>query len=233
MAVVENHITAPYLLIIDTDQYAGNFERQLTGFCTGVDDGTHGEREAEDLADFLEDNPEFSNDWEHKIITNPDDNGYDRVCSIWPTPGRFNNGMGYHYGEDDDMDDVRAALEQSTRDYNAPHIKEMKRRLAEQDFDSKLGWTEDTVKETLARYEDDNEAAKTVTIGRYPAYESVVIFLNQPPTAEDMKLFRTRLDDFASDMMVFGRRTGKKLTIKNIRLVKRVVETVDTEVPLP
>ena len=172
MAILERHVTAPFLLIIDTDQYAGNFERQLTGFCTGVDDGTHGDREGEDLADFLEDNPEYDNTWEHKIITNPDDNGYARVCSIWPTPGRLNNGTGGHYDA-------------------AP---------------GETGW---------------------------PAYESVVIFLNQPPTAEDMKLFRIRLDDFASDMMQFGRRTGKKLTIKNIRLVKRETTVVDTLVPLP
>lgn len=171
MAVVENHITAPYLLIIDTDQYSGNFERELTGFCTGQHNCTHGEREAEDFDDYIEDN-DIENGWEHKVISNTDGEGHSGVCSIWPTPGRLNNGTGQHYDA-------------------AP---------------GETGW---------------------------PAYESVVIFLNQPPTAEDMKLFRDRLEDFASDQMRHGRRTGEKLTIKNFRLIKRVIETVDSEVPLP
>jgi hypothetical protein len=171
MAILERHVTAPYLLIIDTDQYAGNFERELTGFCTGQHNCTHGDREAEDFDDYIEDN-EVDNGWEHKVISNTDNEGHSGVCSIWPTPGRLNNGTGGH------------------RDA-AP---------------GETGW---------------------------PAYESVVIFLNQPPTAEDMKLFRIRLDDFASDQMHFGRRTGKKLVIKNIRLVKRETTIVDTEVPLP
>lgn len=171
MPVLEKHITAPYLLIIDTDQYAGNFERQLTGFCTGQHDGTHGDREAEDFDDFIEDES-LDNGWEHKIITNPDDNGYPRVCSIWPSPGRLNNGTGTCYDA-------------------APGEK------------------------------------------GYPAYESVVIFLNQSPTEEDMSLFMTRLLDFSGNMMRHGGRKGKKLGVKQVRLIKRDITIVDTEIPLP
>lgn len=227
-----DNITASYLLVIDTDQYAGNFERQLTGFCTGQHDGTHGDLEAKDFDDYVED-ADLDNGWEHKIITNPDDNGYDRVCSIFPTPGRFNNGMGHHYSEGDPLGPIQTALYESNKSYYEPLIREMKRRLEEQDFNIRLGWTEDKVREALAGYEEKIEDSKTAPIGRYPAYESVVIFLNQPPTKEDMALFRTRLDDFANDMMEFGKRTGRKLTIKNVRLIKREVTVVDTEMPLP
>lgn len=231
MAVPEPHVTAPYLLIIDTDQYAGNFERQLTGFCTGVDDGTHGHLEGEDLVDFLEDNPEYENTWEHKIITNPDDNGYARVCSIWPTPGRANNGLGHSYDptDPDQVELARLMAKESAIAYHTPHIQEAQARIANNDYP--LNWTKEGCERAIESANASIERAGQFM--DHPSYESVVIFLNQPPTAEDMKLFRVRLDDFASDQMHFGRRTGKKLAIKNIRLVKRETTIVDTEVPLP
>lgn len=34
-------ITSPFAFVIDTDRYAGNFERMMCGYVTGRHDGTH------------------------------------------------------------------------------------------------------------------------------------------------------------------------------------------------
>lgn len=81
-----DHARSPYIFIIQTDEYTGNFERELTGYVTGVDDGTHGDEQAVFF------NAEVPKDvgqaLGQKIDFNPDDNGYDRCCSIWNSVGR-------------------------------------------------------------------------------------------------------------------------------------------------
>lgn len=93
-----------FLFIIDTDSYSGNFERELCGAMTGVDDGTHGGREATRLLERLQNGPEDQRALQDRISGKvtfwPDDKRYDRCATIWPTPGRVNNGRGEHFDED-------------------------------------------------------------------------------------------------------------------------------------
>ena len=229
-----NYITAKYLLIIDTDQYAGNFERQLTGFCTGVHDGTHGDLEASMFDEFIEANDIESN-WESLVTTSvTDENGYQRVCSIWPSPGRFNNGMGHCYDANDPvaMGEARALSKQAMKEYHASQIAMCERRLAEGDFeeDRRGGWTKEACERTIASALLSIEQAGTFV--ENPAYESVVIFLQREPTAEDMALFRRRLADYAEDMFVFGRRTGERLRVDRVYMLNRTITVTDMEVPL-
>jgi hypothetical protein len=76
-----------YALVIDTDQYAGNFEREMASYCTNLEFPRGDEYCSNDV--------EHSDWWEEN--TYPHYNGeWDEGCSIWPTPGWSNNGMGQH-----------------------------------------------------------------------------------------------------------------------------------------
>lgn len=92
------------VVAIDTTDYSGNFERKMCAFVTGVvgecevgadlAEGTINDLEEGGCASFLE--------WiDEHIVHESDDNGCHRPCSIWPTPGRVNNGSGQHFNEAD------------------------------------------------------------------------------------------------------------------------------------
>lgn len=86
-----------YIFVIDTKTYAGNFERQLCAYCTGIT-GDCGVGWA-DQEDFLE---EFSHKSDEGssfatiLHLRPDEYGCRRPCKIWTTPGWSSNGMGKH-----------------------------------------------------------------------------------------------------------------------------------------
>lgn len=83
-----------YLFVVDTDAYSGNFERELTAYCTGcVGDCGVGDDEAEDFQLLHSDIGE-----EVAVIIHQetDEHGCYRPATIWPTPGWSNNGLGKH-----------------------------------------------------------------------------------------------------------------------------------------
>src|ERR1035437_9396865 len=85
-----------YLLVLDTEQYAGSFERDMCAHITGhVGDCGVGEHTA-DLAN--ESIPQFAKNWFSNNVLNKvdteDDSPCSRPCTIWPTPGWSNNGNG-------------------------------------------------------------------------------------------------------------------------------------------
>ena len=84
------------IFVVHTNAYSGNFERELCAYITGqVGDCGVGESMA---SDFLDDCGEDLADDFAEIIAQPrDDNGVARPCSIYPTPGRYNDGMGGHF----------------------------------------------------------------------------------------------------------------------------------------
>ena len=85
----------PYCaLIVDTENYAGNFEREMCAYATGqIGDCGVGRRQAGAAKEELR----HLAWWNEHIVQVPDDHGTRRPASIWPTPGWFNSGMGRHY----------------------------------------------------------------------------------------------------------------------------------------
>lgn len=92
------HLPDPVtVVVIDTDKYAGNFERELAAYAAGAYDETryHGEEFYQQFMD-EEDNPDYeicqriadkvtyAHHREYNDVTN----------TIWPTPGVLNNGVG-------------------------------------------------------------------------------------------------------------------------------------------
>lgn len=85
-----------FIFVIDTNTCAGNFERDLTAFCTGQ----YGECGiGQDLAEEFEINfPQKYKEF-YNIINRymPDEHGCGRPTTIWPTPGYWNNGNGKEF----------------------------------------------------------------------------------------------------------------------------------------
>lgn len=69
-----------FILVIKTDSYAGNFEREMCGFMTGqIGDCGVGD-DCVEL--FQSENPE-NYEFEDLVISFPDDHGCYRPCTIW------------------------------------------------------------------------------------------------------------------------------------------------------
>lgn len=95
-----------YIFIIDTGQYAGNFEREMCAHLTnqvgecGVGDCYI--KDVEEIEEEMrEEFPEVEGimgtlEWIEENISQENEEGCLRPCAIWPTPGRTNNGMGAH-----------------------------------------------------------------------------------------------------------------------------------------
>lgn len=100
-----------YGLVVDTENYAGNFERQLTAYCTGVvGDCNVGNREASDFRSDIGD--ELRNHLYHDLLYfKIDEHDCARPCSIWSTSGWFNNGVGGYFrdGQENEAEDHRNA----------------------------------------------------------------------------------------------------------------------------
>jgi hypothetical protein len=87
-----------WVFIIDTNQYAGNFERDMCAYCTGqIGDCKVGEEESEKFE--IKYGQEFINEMSEIIENRPDEHGCHRPTKIHPTPGYLNNGMGKEYKE--------------------------------------------------------------------------------------------------------------------------------------
>lgn len=81
-----------YLLIIDTQAYAGSMMRELMAYCTGLEDA-HGF--AGEEADAMRHRyPAMAAALETLVTWSPDDDGCLRPCRLVATPGYWNDGFG-------------------------------------------------------------------------------------------------------------------------------------------
>lgn len=115
----------PFLFVIDTDQYSGNFERPMCAYLTGrVGECGVGD-EYKDLFE-QECNVAFFN-----VTEGPDEHGCFRPATIYPSPGLLNDGMGNHYTENDDPQTVtdnyrKTLVEYYTQHKNSAKVEESK-----------------------------------------------------------------------------------------------------------
>ncbi len=77
-----------YVFIIDTDQYAGNFERPMCAYLTGtIGECEVGEEEAKKFKEKF--GEEKQEEIEDLIERRPDDHGCSRPTTIWLTPKKY------------------------------------------------------------------------------------------------------------------------------------------------
>ena len=81
-----------YSVIIDTNEYSGNFEREMCAYITGVL-GECGVGKEQAQIYFKETGKEPM----ASVVLVSDEHGYHRPVCICATPGWFNNGYGFYY----------------------------------------------------------------------------------------------------------------------------------------
>jgi|ERR1700739_755992 len=202
-----------YILCLDTDQYAGNFERATTAYATGVlgdcgvgeEESTQFFAETDGVAETILD--EISD----KVLQVPDDNNCFRPCAAQPTPGWVNDGHGNEYRQSFDIpptDEQVETYRRTQREYHEPHLK----RYREYATKGIGGWTP----EALAREEDrfreiDNSVPRWCS-----AYRSVGIYLDEPLSAEARKFVVARAKEYL---------TQNGITLEQVRLVTEFSDT--------
>ena len=210
-------------LIIDTDSYAGNFERQSVAYATGlVGDCNVGDQEAAQCDGVVPDDVLVW--WEDHGAQLPDDNGCCRPAAIHPTPGFFNNGMGGHFPS---TDEGRAQALVKLRESMAQQVAQQMERLDKVDPSKpeyqRGNWTLEAVARERKQYQDKLDAVMAqTTVPEYPAYMSVAVVVDEVPSQAILDLFVARMTEY--------------LATKNVRVTGSGIETeeiVSTRVRRP
>lgn len=202
-----------YILCLDTDQYAGNFERPTTAYATGkLGDCNVGAKEADlfetetnAMVDEGTLDEDVLNEIDDKILQVPDERGCYRPCAIQVTPGWVNDGMGNEYRQSINIpptEEQIKAYRKSQRDYQLPHLKNSRESTAK-----KTGnWTP----EALEREEEKFRQIENSTPRWFPAYRSVGIFLDEPLSVNALQLVLTRAKKYL---------TEKGIALEQVRLI--------------
>lgn len=211
-----------YKFIVDTNSYAGNFEREMCAYLTSK----IGEREVgQELVEVFEkesaDNISFNN------VQSVKHDSCARPCSIEITPGWFNDGHGNCYKENYYCErDVLKKYYETVRDYNTKlilNIKRIKTRLENGEKES--NWTIADCNRGISNYEQDIKKAKDLKkIKKYPAYNSVAIFFKTEPTKAQIDLMRSRAIKLNENLEILGEYQAgrmKGFQIEGFRLIKQ------------
>jgi len=179
-----------YIFVIDTESYSGNFERQMTAYCTGrIGDCEVGDGEASIFRKEVGDPDKIFGE----VLDIPDAFGCRRPTEIYPTPGWFNNGMGGHY---------RDGQEKEALDHHKKECILYSKRVVHP-VDQK-----EHTKRWLGN-------ANKKSIKKCPAYLSVAIFFSKKPTKEQRNLIIKRSKTYAKprNIKITGFRILKQETV--------------------
>jgi len=194
-------------VIVDTNKYAGNFEREMCAYATAQIG------ECEVGSEEVDENMPHAKWWDDHVIDQEDEGRYGPV-TISPTPGYINDGMGGHYLDTPENRELaREAAVEKMIAYYKPQRDMIERRLREKDFEANTdrGWTEEachrTIKNMDGRIQQLREQKQV-----FPAYQSIAIEVSKTPPGIVMIHFESRVHEFA-------KREG--IEILGIRIVKK------------
>jgi hypothetical protein len=200
-----------FTLILDTDHYAGNFERETTAYATGtVGDCGVGEELAKEFHAMGVDQA-LLDEIEDKMHYESDEHGCNRPCAIQTTPGWVNDGNGQHYRQDKSVPPSPEQIEKyrdHMRKYKLPHLESARKSTAT----GYGGWTQ----EGLDREEKAFQDIDTSMPRWFPAYNSVGIFFSEKPSDEALKLVVTRAKEYL---------TRKGVALEGVRLITEFTDS--------
>lgn len=192
---MNENLNAPWLFVIDTENYAGNFERELCAYITGrVGECGVGD----DMAELFK--QEVGEPFEN-VVEEGDEHGCYRPATIYPSLGWYNDGMGGHYKEGQEAEALINYRKNAAAHHrgNGLGIQYLKRwRAGDREGLIKAGWDEESLVKSAA--EDEAKAVKaekTTKLGKYPAYNSVAISFGKKPTEKQIALMKKRAQLFA------------------------------------
>lgn len=213
---------ALWIFIVDTEKYAGNFERDMCAFMTGIIGECEVGRELAHLyyeqTGLVEEGfdwsctnvewcEELKNPFTNLVIKKPDEHGCHRPTEMWTTPGWFNHGMGGNFREGQE--------EEAKKDYKRKCLEYAKTKVHPNDKAAHE-----------ARWESNSKKPLT----KHPASLSVAIFFKERPTDKLINLMIERakkyVEEYAPNQDKFMRDRLPDL-ITGFRLLKE--ETIQTK----
>ena len=183
------------LFVVDTEDYSGNFERDLLACLTGIDYEYYHKTGVALRDQALKEIPKEMLEYIHKHLVwdiyDPGDDGFHRCpAHIWPTPRWFNNGHGGHFREGDEV----AALAHRNEQYEK-HKKQ------------------------IGHYPGHDITQPSDPLQKYPCYQSVAILFDEVPPTEIMNMMKKRAADFGpAHVGLLG--DPAPVTIAGFRLLK-------------
>lgn len=171
------------LLVIHTNFYAGNFERQMAAFITG------------EVGECEVGKEYFNSDYDYSMFKGivkhiPDDHFVFRPVTIYPNPAYRNNGLGYHYRLDD-PDGLLTALKKYKEYRLRDHIKQIEDySKVINDYEKngedgshfknykRAGWDISSLRDAIKNLNIKNEEINKMTVDdieSFDAYQSVAI----------------------------------------------------------
>ena len=203
-----------WIFIIDTDQYAGNFEREMCAYITGhIGECEVGGEQAVCFKKETGLNPDtfFNN-----VLQVADEHGCHRPVEIQPNPNWFNDGHGSEWKvTDNDVEKQLKKYVKSVTDYWTPFIKLKESYIPKLQAGEKISnWTVEAARREIAEHKKEIEKAERLkTVKRYPAHNSVGIWFKSEPNKEQIELMKDRAKKFKTG------RHSKQPEIEGFRLV--------------
>lgn len=194
------------LIIIDTENHAAAFCRELGQWLTGLNDGCRHEDTILDLARAQIGASDLAWMEEHVVMV-PDEYRDPRVAAMVATPGWFNHGHGACFPDHLwDSEEVRRSLDEALAEYEEEN-RNPDGSLDDHDTELLRGWREDGPT-------------------RCPAYLSVAIEVTQKPERELLERIAARAHRFSECPQVIGDGDFSYVKITAVRLVdERIVHT--------
>ena len=224
---------AEYLFVIDTDLYAGNFEREMCAYLTGrVGDCGVGDEMADLFKQDFNDDTLFEN-----VVNVPDDAGCHRPATIWPSDKYGSDFQGNNYLlANPDQAKLIASYIKYKESYSGEHIKQMEEVIKRlENGETVSNWTVAGAKKEIARLQEHVEKArKTQKIEIYPAHNSVGIWFDKEPAKQEIAIMKERALKFAEvkNKTRQSYETEMKLNIHGFRLIQFKTTKTETQIPV-
>lgn len=228
--------TGGWIFVIDTQDYAGNFERELTAYITGMVGDC---RVGEDMVEYYKEETgdgtceKFSDLLEYR----PDENGCARPCAIYPTKGWFNHGMGGHFKDGDEEKALKDYVNQCEKIYGKEYMANpLAAKKSLENGKPYSNWTLAAVEKEVKRLNKQIDDAKKLTkVHKHQAYLSVAIFFHAKPSDEIIALMKQRAADYCKAAKKENDKRGfkmspEKLKITGFRLVKETTSMKEVAV---
>ena len=203
------------IFVIDTDQYAGNFEREMCAYITGhTGDCGVG-------LDVVDTFPLVSG-----VKQVPDEDGTMRPCSVYPTPGWHNNGLGFHF-KDEQAEEALLKFQESAIASERKYIAQEEGHRGK----NLRTWTEQAIDDSIQRrLSRIKVVGQMKEVTRWPANMSVAIyFYDGTLTSEIITTLKDRAVSYVDqyDTSRYGR---KEITIEGYRRVKEITTITEEKV---
>jgi hypothetical protein len=221
-----------YIFIIDTDSYAGNFERDMCAYITGVVGGCEVGEEFAAMYD-----KEVNTDGKESVFLEyldfrSDEHGCARPCECWPTKGWLSVG-GHKAVRDEDwnQEDADKVYQTNTAEIYRGYLKQVERVVI-----GEGGWTTASKATAIKRHEKDIERALKEKSPKNMPNNSVAIFFDKKPTSEMIVLIKNRVRKFAEAKRQYVEKENIsyeknfKLTIHGFRMVKETTVWEDVAI---